>query len=240
MRKALWPVAPGADERSARDYSAWFESPLGRLVWADEQAVLRPLLEPVTGRTVLDAGAGEGRLAVPLAATAARVVGVDASLHMLRLAARRAAAARRPLKLAAARLEALPLRPASFDLAVAVTVLCFARHPGRVARELARVLRPGGRLVIAELGRWSPWTARRWLRGRLGDTRWRGARFWTRDSLHRLVRDVGLDPAGWTSAVHYPPSLAAARLLRPLERALAGRTALGAAFVAVAADKPAA
>ncbi len=237
MPRASSPVASADEGRAAHDYSAWFETPLGRQVSRDEQAVLRPLLEPVSGHTVLDAGAGDGRLAVELAATATRVVGVDVSRSMLRLATRRAREAHCAPLLAAARLEALPFRQGCFDVVVVVTVLCVARDPRRVMRELARVLPPRGRLVVGELGRWSLWAVSRWVRGGLGQASWRDARFWTWRALHRVVREAGLRPCGRTSAVFYPPSAAVGRLLRPLERALAGRTSVGAAFLAVAAEK---
>ena len=55
------------------------------------------------------------------------------------------------------RLEQLPFAAASFDVMVAVTVLCFLTDASGAVRKMARVLRPGGRLVLGELGRWSLW-----------------------------------------------------------------------------------
>lgn len=219
-------------------YASWFETDLGRLVWRDERAALLSLLGPVQGRAVLDAGAGEGRLTLELVRLGAQVTGVDASIQMLGLARRRAAHLDLPLSLVGGRLEALPFPSDTFDLVTAVTVLCFVMDPAAAVRELSRVLRPGGRLVIGELGRWSPWAAKRHLGGLLGNSRWKHARFWTPRSLERLTRDAGLKPVGRGSAVFYPPSATLGRLFRPLERRLAGcPTALGAAFIAVAADR---
>lgn len=162
-----------------------------------------------------------------------------ALLPLLGLGRRRAAQAGASLSFVAGRVEALPFPGGSFDLVTAMTVLCFVSDPARAVRELSRVLRPGGRLVIAELGRWSLWTARRRLSGLFGNQRWKDARFWTPGSLERLTRGAGLDTVGRGSAVFYPPSATAARLFRPLEGRLAGRpVGLGAAFIAVAAELP--
>lgn len=219
-------------------YGSWYETALGRLVWHDERAALLPLLGSVDGLAVLDAGTGDGRLALELTRRGARVTGVDTSHPMLRAAHHRLAPSAAQPALAAGRLEALPFRDASFDVAVAVTVLCFVPAPALAVRELARVLRPGGRLVVAELGRWSSWAARRRLRGLLGDARWRHARFWTPGSLDRLVEHGGLETVGRGAAVFYPPSALAGRLCRRLEAALSRRrTAVGAALLVVATVK---
>lgn len=222
-----------------RDYSDWFDTELGRRVWNDERAVLLPMLGDLDGREVLDAGVGEARLALEVTRAGGRVTGVDLARDMLRFARNRARHAHLRLPLAAGRLESLPFRTGSFDVVVAMTVLCFVPVPSVAVREMARVLRPGGRLVLGELGRWSLWAAKRRVSGLLGDARWQDVRFWTPSSLERLLRESGLDPCRRGAAVFYPPSALAARLLQPLERILSGGpTALGAAFVAAAAEKP--
>ncbi|MFP3948310.1 MAG: class I SAM-dependent methyltransferase [Longimicrobiales bacterium] len=219
-------------------YGSWFETELGRIVWEDELDALLGLLGPVEGKRLLDAGVGEGRLALDPALAGADVTGVDVSLPMLRAARQRSLEARTFLHLAAADLKALPFRSASFDRVVAMTVLCFVENPQVAVNEMARVLKPGGRLVIGELGRWSLWAAIRRLRGLLGNTLWRHARFWTLESVERLVARSGLIPVGRESAVFYPPSAGAARVLRPVERVASARgVSMGAAFLAVAAKK---
>jgi len=238
----MTPTGEGDDQPpfafEPESYAGWFETELGSLVWQDEREALLSLIGPVAGRTVLDAGVGEARLALDLTRRGARVTGVDASPEMLRFAQRRSRLAGARLPLAAGRLETLPFRNSSFDLVVTITVLCFVPAPGGAVREMARVLRPGGRLVIAELGRWSLWAARRRVSGFLGNARWKQARFWSHADLGRLLRESGLRVKSRRSAVFYPPHPAAARLLRPLERALSRREAgLGAAFLAVAAEK---
>ena len=103
---------------------------------------------------------------------------------------------------------------------------------------MARVLKPGGRLVIGELGRWSWWAAHRRIRGWLGDRTWRAAMFRTAKELRRLVNAAGLNVAEIRGAVQYPPCGFAARLLAPVDPWLGQQTTLGAAFIAVSAIRP--
>jgi demethylmenaquinone methyltransferase/2-methoxy-6-polyprenyl-1,4-benzoquinol methylase len=106
------------------------------------------------GETVLDLAAGTGTSTVPLGAQGADVVGCDLSLGMLR-----AGHARRPgLRLVAGDALALPFADASFD---AVTISFGLRNTtdvGAALAEIARVTRPGGRLVICEFSAptWGP------------------------------------------------------------------------------------
>jgi len=46
--------------------------------------------------------------------------------------------------------DALPFRSGRFDLTLAVTSLCFVRHPDHAVSEMHRVLQPGGRLVLGD------------------------------------------------------------------------------------------
>jgi len=103
---------------------------------------------------------------------------------------------------------------------------------------MARVLKPGGRLVIGELGRWSLWAGHRRIRGWFGHPTWRAAMFRTPVELHGLASAAGLNVVEARGAVHYPPCGAAARLFAPVDLWLGRRTIFGAAFIAVSATKP--
>jgi 2-polyprenyl-3-methyl-5-hydroxy-6-metoxy-1,4-benzoquinol methylase len=89
-------------------YGTWFESPVGRRVWADEERALLRVLRPRPGGRVLDAGCGDGRLLVSLARQGLRVVGVDASGVMLRAARDRARTAGLAVHLVRADVGVLP------------------------------------------------------------------------------------------------------------------------------------
>ncbi|WP_287799773.1 class I SAM-dependent methyltransferase [Acidiphilium sp.] len=223
----------------ARAYAGWRASTLGRITDRLEDVLLRDLLGDVAGRAVLDLGCGDGKLAVRLAALGARVVGLDSDPAMLRAAASRAAAAGVGVDFAAGRAQTLPFPDRRFDVVVAVTVLCFVPDAEAAFREIARVLRPGGAVVIGELGRWNLWALRRRIRGWLGNRLWRAARFHTADELRRLAAGAGLEARALRGAIFYPPLAALAWAMVPLDPWLGRSTTIGAAFVALRAEKAA-
>jgi len=102
--------------------------------------------------TVVDLGTGTGVLLERLAPAAQHVIGVDASPEMLELARRRIDEARLgDADLRLGRLEHLPVSDGEADAMVANLVLHHVADPPEVLREIRRGLRPGGRLVIADL-----------------------------------------------------------------------------------------
>jgi demethylmenaquinone methyltransferase/2-methoxy-6-polyprenyl-1,4-benzoquinol methylase len=105
-------------------------------------------IEVAPGDVVVDLACGTGDLAELAAARGARVIGVDSAREMLRGARRR--------RVAAAFLrcdaESLPLRDACATAATCGFALRNFSAPERVLRETARVLAPGGRLALLEVG----------------------------------------------------------------------------------------
>ena len=99
----------------------------------------------------------------------------------------------------------LPFRDASFDVVLVVTVLCFADDPQRVVNEAFRVLRPDGRVILGELGRWSFWAALRRVRGWLGSAVWRSAHFFAPRALRSLLCGAGFLDVTLRTAIFYPP-----------------------------------
>src|SRR5579883_2231477 len=152
--------------------------------------------------------------------------------------ARAPAGARLDAGLVRGRIEQLPFREAAFDVVVAVTVLCFVPDAAQAIREMARVLRPGGRLVIGELGRCSAWAVIRHVRGWLGSPTWRRARFRSAAELSALAESAGLAVAEMRGAVYYPPIGWLARRMVRLDPRLGWLTTCGAGFIALAAHRP--
>jgi ubiquinone/menaquinone biosynthesis C-methylase UbiE len=219
-------------------YRTWRESSLGAITEGTEQALIWRMAGPLAGLRVLDVGCGDGAYAVIAAQSGARVAGVDTSPRMIEAAQRRAAGQDVQIALRVADADALPFADGSFDMVLAVTVLCFLADATTAVREMARVLAPGGRLVIGELGRWSAWAALRRLRGWAGSRLWRAARFHTAGQLRRLVGQAGLRVERMQGAVFYPPQAMLARLMAPADSWLGRATTCGAAFIALVAEKP--
>jgi len=187
----------------AAEYDAWFNTPKGRLAWQFELRMLLGALKPCRGERILDAGCGTGRLAQELAARGAEVTGVDVSPAMLEIA-RKKMQGKKAVFLRAD-VTVLPFAPASFDAAVCFTVLEFIPEPEEALRELWRVIRPGGRMVIGVLNRLSPWAAARKGRGVFAS-----ARFYSPGEMRRLILSTIPAPRGrlqQTAAVYFPPRL---------------------------------
>ncbi|HET8581846.1 MAG TPA: class I SAM-dependent methyltransferase [Jatrophihabitans sp.] len=108
------------------------------------------LLGPVAGRRVLEVGCGSAMCSRWLAAQGARPVAFDLSAGMLRHARSGAMRSGVPVPLVQADAQRLPFRSEVFDLAfTAFGAVPFVADSARVMREVARVLRPGGRWVFA-------------------------------------------------------------------------------------------
>jgi ArsR family transcriptional regulator len=112
-----------------------------------ELGVLRSLVPPEW--TIADLGCGTGAFTAELARSGARVVGVDQSAAMLKVA-RRATRELPNVELHQASLEGLPLADRSCDAALLLLVLSYVAAIEPVLREAHRILAPGGRLVVVD------------------------------------------------------------------------------------------
>ena len=220
-------------------YAAWHRSSLGEITDKLEQRLILSLLEPLQGRSVLDVGCGDGTLARVYADCGAdRVHGCDPDLRMIAHARTRHMRDHAAIDLVVARSQALPYADRSFDVVTCITVLTFIQDVDVVVREMARVLRPGGRLVIGDLGKWSYWALRRRMRGWFGANLWRDAQFRTAGELATVIRGAGLTIGKVRGAIFFPPWTGLARLMASFDLLLGRATTLGAAFVAIQATKP--
>lgn len=146
--------------------------------WARAISYLLPHVD------VADLGCGDGYLTIEAARWARKVIAVDRSPEMLERA--KALARRRKVSNIVwkrGELEKLPLGDASVDIAVLSQALHHAADPATALAEAARVLRPGGRLIVLDLRQHD----QAWVTSALGD-RWLG--FKDAD-LKRMMADAG-------------------------------------------------
>jgi SAM-dependent methyltransferase len=105
------------------------------------------------GSRVLDIACGTGNVAIPAARNGAIVTGVDIAPNLLAQARERAVAEGLTITFDEGDAEQLPYPDASFDVVATMFGAMFAPRPELVAAELARVLKPGGLLAMAN---WNP------------------------------------------------------------------------------------
>lgn len=219
-------------------YADWRRSTLGPITDALEERLLIDRIGPVRGLRILDVGCGDGVLATRLAQVGARVTGLDASANMIAAARRRAKAAGVEIDLVEGDAGGLPFPAGYFDCVVSVATLCFVDDPRPTVRGMVRVLKPGGRLILGELGRWSLWAAQRRVKGWLGSKLWNAAHFRSRGDLIDLATVARLTDTTVTGAVFYSPFGWAGRAMVPIDPWFGRWTTLGAAFLVLSALKP--
>src|SRR5262245_49181250 len=165
-------AGPDTNERQLVPGRSW-------AAWARALGHLLPRLR------VADIGCGEGYLTIEASRWAERVIAVDRSPVVLKRA--RSLATRRRVRNVIwkrGELDRLPLRDGSVDVALLSQALHHAADPARAVAEAARVVVPGGRVLVLDLRE----HGEKWVRQRLGD-RWLG---FSDDVIAKLLKAAGL------------------------------------------------
>lgn len=135
--------------------AAWMAGDFGQIAayaaHEGEEFVERLGLRP--GVRVLDVACGTGNTAIPAARAGAKVSGVDIAPNLLEQARKRAAAEGLNVQFREGDAEELPYGDGEFDAVISMFGAMFAPRPERVAAELARVVKSGGLLAMAN---WTP------------------------------------------------------------------------------------
>jgi ubiquinone/menaquinone biosynthesis C-methylase UbiE len=149
------PITPEMEALKARLKATWMAGDYGHFSQFLEPGALEFLarLEVAPGTRMLDIGCGAGQIAIPAARAGAEVTGIDIASNLIEQARQRAADAGVKVRFEEADAEELPFPDASFDLVVSLIGAMFAPRPDRVAAEMLRVCRPGGRIAMAN---WTP------------------------------------------------------------------------------------
>lgn len=132
-------------------YSRWskvYDATFGALLSGARRRAWK-LLDPQPGESVLEVGVGTG-LSLPLVPEGCRFTGVDFSRPMLERAARRRRDGEHDCRaeLVEADGARLPFAGGTFDAAIAPFVVSAAPHPVALIHDMARVCRPGGRMLV--------------------------------------------------------------------------------------------
>jgi SAM-dependent methyltransferase len=144
---------------------------------------------PLRGRA-LEIGVGSGRFAAPLGVR----FGIDPVIEMLGYARSRGVAVARAIA------GALPFPAATFDCVLAVTTLCFVDDASAMLREAARVLRPGGLIVIGLIDREGA-LGRVYRTRRRHDPFYRAATFYSSAEVEVLLVEAGFCDPVWVQTL---------------------------------------
>src|SRR5579863_2846084 len=162
----------GLNEKLLEPGQSWF-------AWSRVLLFLLPAIDAI------DLGCGDGTITVEISRFARRVVGVDVNPRALVAARKRAERERREnVVFREDRIEALSETDATFDLAVFSQSLHHMEHPEQGVKQAARVLRPGGRLLLVDLAPHEEG----WVIPKLGHVHLGFAP----DALGNMLRDAGL------------------------------------------------
>ena len=173
-------------DKVSRQYDDWYDSPVGRVYdRIEKRAIAETLRSRTEGRRMLEIGCGTGHWAEFFSELGFEVFGVDLSSSMMRAAQSKGI---EHARFALADASSLPFPGGSFDVGCAITTLEFVPDARAVLEELARCLRPGGRIVVGVLNRVSLLA---WLRRRRGSPVFREALLMTADELLRLLAGFG-------------------------------------------------
>ena len=162
--------------------------------WAAWARALGHLLPPLR---VADLGCGDGYLTIEASRWAARVIAVDRSRPVLERAM--ALAKRRGVRNITWRqggIERVPLRDGSVDVAILSQALHHAQDPERALSEAARIVSPGGHVLVLDLREHD----QEWVPERLGD-RWHG---FSEEALEKLLAGAGLKDVKVTVGARRP------------------------------------
>jgi len=206
-------------------YAAWYHTPRGRWIGAQEFDLLQRLIQPASDASLLDVGCGTGYFTRRFAGAGLKVIGLDPDLAALQFA--RSHNGRFSCLQGDA--ASLPFADAAFDHVAAITSLCFVADPLPALQELWRVANRS--VVLGLLNRHS--LLHQWKQDRGG---YRGARW---DTAGEVLADwiPHLEPAprasAWRTAIFLPRGQWPAQWL---ERVLPGRLPWGG-FLAVYLEK---
>jgi 2-polyprenyl-3-methyl-5-hydroxy-6-metoxy-1,4-benzoquinol methylase len=148
-------TTPPIEQIKAGMRATWMAGDFGviaKTITSAAEAFIARLNIPA-GSHVLDIATGTGNLAIPAARNGAIVTGVDIAPNLLVQARERAATENLTITFDEGDAEALPYADAAFDVVVTMFGAMFAPRPELVASEMARVLKPGGLLAMAN---WNP------------------------------------------------------------------------------------
>jgi len=166
-------------------YDAWFQTQVGQYVKKYESEILLELLAPQKGELIFDAGCGTGVFTEGVVKCGARVMGMDLSAPMVAQGVRRLNGM--DFSGICGDMSTLPFGDNTFDRAFSMTAIEFIDDAHLAIRELDRVVKKGGCVVVTTLNSLSPWAEHRIQKGQQGHSLFQHATFRSPADMRKLV-----------------------------------------------------
>lgn len=146
---------PNIDEIKLKMKTAWNAGDYGTFATYMEPGAIEILngWEIAPGETLLDVACGAGQISIPAARAGVKVTGVDISPNWIAFARKRAEKEGLDARFDEGDAESLPYDDNTFDVVATIVGAMFAPQPDKVASELLRVCKPGGRILMVN---WTP------------------------------------------------------------------------------------
>ncbi len=189
------------DFKDAIAYEQWFKKPESQIAFELEAQLMRTLLQPMRGESVLDIGCGTGACLLAFFEMGLQVTGLDPSTYMLDIASQ-SVSNRADLYRGYA--EDLPFDDNSFNYACLFTTLEFVDDPQKALEEACRVAKD--RIFIGVLNRYAIKGVQRRVKGMFAPTIFNHAQFFSVWEIKQKIRKIlGNTPISWRTVCQLPP-----------------------------------
>lgn len=188
------------DFNEAVAYEHWLKKPQTKKAFELETQLMRELLQPMRGETVLDIGCGTGACLVAFLEMGLQVTGLDPSTYMLDIALEKIG---KRADLYRGYAEDLPFDDNSFSYASLFTALEFVEDHRKALEEAIRVAKD--RVFIGVLNRYAIKGIQRRVKGIFTPTIFNHAKFFSVWELKQIIRDlIGNTPVSWRTVCQLP------------------------------------
>jgi ubiquinone/menaquinone biosynthesis C-methylase UbiE len=144
----------------ANRYDSWFETPLGKKIFESERSCIEKLIKKVEDKFAVDLGIGTGLFTKILKEKGYKVIGIDISDEMLKIAKNRGfEVIKHDLN------NPLPFNDESFDFVFSMTSIEFLKNPENLVEEVYRILKKDGEFLLITLNSLSLWAFVRRVKG---------------------------------------------------------------------------
>ena len=178
-------------EEAAVEYDEWFET--HKWVYLSEVEAVRKFI-PETGEGI-EIGVGTGRFSIPFGIK----VGVEPARAMAEISRKRGVTVNE------VKAEHLPFRDNSFEFALMVTTLCFLEYPFQALKEVKRILKPAGKIVIGMLDEESP-PGKLYEKKRKENKFYRNARFYSVNQVLDWLKELAFNNLQTVQTIFKNPS----------------------------------